>query len=43
LSQLSNEYSVTEHFIGVDFMSGQFPHPGLFFKYDFSPIMVEYR
>jgi hypothetical protein len=39
----SNEYSVTEHFIGVNFMTGQFPHPGLFFKYDFSPIMVEYQ
>jgi hypothetical protein len=39
----SNQYSVTEHFIGVDFMAGQFPHPGVFFKYDFSPIMVEYK
>ena len=39
----SNQFSVTEHFVMVDFMSGQFPHPGVFLKYDFSPIMVEYR
>ena len=39
----SNQFSVTEHFVMVDFMAGQFPHPGVFFKYDFSPIMVEYR
>ena len=39
----SNQFSVTEHFVMVDFMAGQFPHPGVFLKYDFSPIMVEYR
>ena len=39
----SNQFSVTEHFVMVDFMSGQFPQPGVFLKYDFSPIMVEFR
>jgi hypothetical protein len=39
----SNQFSVTEHFVMVDFMAGQFPQPGVFIKYDFSPIMVEYR
>ena len=39
----SNEYSVTEQLTMVDLQTGTFPHPGVFFKYDFSPIMVEYR
>lgn len=44
----SNSFSVTEQTDEVKLMNGgfilggKFPHPGVFFKYDFSPIMVEY-
>jgi hypothetical protein len=43
----SNSFSATEHVQEVRFgprglVSGRFPHPGVFFKYDFSPIMVNY-
>ena len=42
----SNQFSFTEHVRLVTqangiFMGG-FPHPGVFFKYDFSPIMVQF-
>ena len=44
--KFSNQFSFTEHVRLVTqangiFMGG-FPHPGVFFKYDFSPIMVQF-
>ncbi len=38
----SNQYSVTKHAVEIDVASGTFAHPGLFFEYDFSPIMVKF-
>jgi len=47
-STTSNSFSATEHVTRVRMsamgfmMGGKFPHPGVFFKYDFSPVMVSY-
>jgi hypothetical protein len=47
-STSSNSFSATQHVTEVRMnalgfmMGGKFPHPGVFFKYDFSPIMVSY-
>lgn len=47
-STSSHSFSATQHvrevkMSGLGFlMGGNFPHPGVFFKYDFSPIMVSY-
>lgn len=43
----SNSFSATQHVQEVrikrdGFFMGRLPHPGVFFKYDFSPIMVSY-
>ncbi|KAE8732865.1 polymerase/histidinol phosphatase-like [Hibiscus syriacus] len=35
----SNQYSVTEHFKDLEFISSN-SHPGVFFFYDFSPIKI---
>ena len=36
-------YSATEMRQDSDFMSGVYVHPGIFFKYDFSPLLIELR
>ncbi len=36
----SHQFSVTEHVKKVKLGSGSFPHPGVFIKYDFVPIMM---
>jgi hypothetical protein len=39
----SFQYSATEMRQDSDFMAGIFVHPGVFFKYDFSPLLIELR
>ena len=38
---VSNQISHTAHTLPVDLTSGKFSHPGVFFKYDFHPMVVE--
>jgi len=37
---MSNQFSATEHTTRVNLAQGIVPHPGVFFKYDFSSIMM---
>jgi hypothetical protein len=37
---ISNQFSYTQNYKAVDLMSGQIPLPGVFFKWDFDPLMI---
>ena len=37
----SNQFSHTAHRLPIDLARGKFVHPGVFFKYDFHPLVIE--
>jgi len=39
----SNSYSISEQFVRLDLLSSMNTQPGVYFHYDFFPVMVEYR